>query len=217
MAGCDDQLVPVVALRVAGQQVEKRAGVFAEVGPAGEEAQVGVIPRGRRVVVARGQVNIPADAVVIAANHQRRLAVGLEADDPVDDVHAGFLKHAGLVDVVFLVEPGLELDERGHLFLVFGGACQRRDDRVGLGRAVQGHLDGQHLRIFRCLLDELHDRAERLVGMVNQQVLVADGGEDALALGERGGHLRLERGLFQVAEALELAQCQAGPSGRRGR
>ena len=42
--GGDDQLVPVVALRVAGQQVEQRAGVLAELGPAGEEAQVGVLP-----------------------------------------------------------------------------------------------------------------------------------------------------------------------------
>ena len=155
-------------------------------------------------------MNVPADAVVIAAHHQRRLAVGLEADDPVDDVDAGFLEHAGLVDVVFLVEPGLKLDERGHLLLVFGGTRQRRDDRVGLGRAVQGDLDGQHLGIFRRLLDELDDRAERLVGMVNQQVLVADGREDALALGQRGGHLGLERGLLEVAKPLELAESQKG-------
>ncbi len=79
---------------------------------------------------------------------------------------------------------------------------------IGLGRAVQGHLDGQHLRIFRGLLDELHDRAERFIRMVNQQVLVADRGENAFALGERGRHLGLERGLLQVAESLELAECQ---------
>ena len=64
------------------------------------------------------------------------------------------------------------------------------------------------LRIFRGLLDELHDRAERFVRMVNQEVLVADGGEDALALGQGGGHLRLERRLLQVAEPLELAERQ---------
>ena len=139
----DDQLVPVVGLRVAGQQVEERAGVFAELAAAGEEAQVGVQPGRRRVVVARGQVDVAADAVVLAAHDQRRLAVGLEADDSVDDVDAGFLEHAGLVDVVFLVEPGLELDQRGDLLAVFGGAGQRRDDRVGLGRAVERHLDGQ--------------------------------------------------------------------------
>ena len=50
--GGDDQLVPVVVLRVAGQQVEQRAGVFAELGAAGEEAQVGVLARRRRIVVA---------------------------------------------------------------------------------------------------------------------------------------------------------------------
>ncbi len=207
--GRDDQLVPVVGLRVAGQQVEERAGVLAEVGTAGEEAQVGVVPRGRRVVVAGAQVDVPADAVVVAAHHQRRLAVGLEADDAVDDVDARLLEHAGLVDVVFLVEPGLELDQGGHLLAVLGGTRQGGDDRVGLGRAVEGHLDGQDLGIFRGLLDELHDRAERLVRMVDQDVLVADGGEDALALGQRGGHLRLVGGLLEVAEPLELAEARS--------
>ena len=204
--GCDDQLVPVVALRVARQQVEERAGVFAELAAAGEEAQVGVEAGRRRVVVAGRQVHVAADAVVLAAHHQRRLAVGLEADDSVDDVNAGFLEHAGLVDVVFLVEPGLQLDECRHLLAVFGGPRQRRDDRVRLGRAVQGHLDRQRLRIFRGLFDELDDRSERLVGMMNQDVVVADGREDVLPLGERAGHLGLERGFFQIAKALDLAE-----------
>ena len=87
--GGDDQLVPVVAaLRVAGQQVEEVAGVLAELGAAGEEAEVGVEPRGGRVVVAGAEVDVAADAVVLAADDQGGLAVGLEADDAVDDVDA---------------------------------------------------------------------------------------------------------------------------------
>ena len=66
------------------------------------------------------------------------------------------------------------------------------------------------LGIFRGLLDELDDRAERLVGMVDQDVLVADGGEDVLPLGQGAGHLGLERRLLQVAEPLELAEGLQG-------
>ena len=109
--------------RVAGQQVKERAGVFAELGAAREETQVGVIPRRGGIVIASGKVNVSANAVVVAPHDQRCLAVCFESDDPVYDVHAGFLKHAGLVDVVFLIEPGLKLHERCHLLLVFGGAA----------------------------------------------------------------------------------------------
>ena len=174
----DDQLVPVVALRVAGQQVEQGAGVLAELGPAGEEAQVGVEPRGGRVVVAGAEVDVAADAVVLAAHDQRGLAVGLEADDPVDDVDAGLLERPGLDDVVLLVEPGLELDQRRHLLAVLGGAGQGGDDRVVVGGPVERLLDRQHLRVLGRLLDELDDRAERLVGVVDQDVVLADRAED---------------------------------------
>ena len=178
----DDQLVPVVCLRVACQKVKERTGVFAELAAASEEAEIGVRAGGGWVVVPRGEVNISPNAVMLAADDQRSLAMGFEAYDPVDDVHAGFLKHAGLVDVVFLIEPCLKLDQCSDLFAVFRRACQSGDDRVGLGRAVQRHLDGEDVGVFRSMFDELDDRAERLVGMVDQDVLVANCGEDAFAL-----------------------------------
>ena len=91
----DDQLLPVVPLRVAGQEVEQGAGVLAELGAAGEEAEVGVDPGGGRVVVAGAEVDVAADAVVLAADDQGGLAVGLQADHPVDDVDAGLLERRG--------------------------------------------------------------------------------------------------------------------------
>ena len=118
---------------------------------------------------------------MLAADHQRGLAVGLEADDAVDDVDAGLLEHPGLVDVVLLVEPGLQLDQGRDLLAVLGGAGQRVDDRVGVGGAVEGHLDGQDLGVLGGLLDELDHGAERFVGMVDQDVPLANGGEDVLA------------------------------------
>ena len=163
-----DQLVPGPSLGITGQQVEQGAGVFAELGAAGEEAQVGVEPGGGRVVIARAQVDVAADAVVLAADDERGLAVGLQSDDPVDDVNAGLLEHPGLVDVVFLVEPGLELDQGGDLLAVLGGAGQGADDRVGVGGAVEGHLDRQDLGVLGRLLDELDDGAERFVRVVHQ-------------------------------------------------
>ena len=47
--------------------------------------------------------DIPADAVMLTADDQRGLAMGLEPDDLVDDVDARLLEHAGLVDIALLV------------------------------------------------------------------------------------------------------------------
>ena len=66
------------------------------------------------------------------------------------------------------------------------------DGRVA-ARAVERHLDGQDVRVVGRLLDEpLHGPAKRLVRVVEQDVAVADGGEDVdrLVLVERLQALR---------------------------
>ena len=56
---------------------------------------------------------------------------------------------------------------------------QRAHDRRVLARgAVERRLDREHLRIFGGLLHELHDRIERFVRMVQQDVAFANLRED---------------------------------------
>ena len=78
---------------------------------------------------------------------------------------------------------------------------------LAVGGAVEGHLDGQDLGVLGGLLDELDHGAERLVRVVDQDVGLANGGEDALAGGHAGRHLRLEGRLLELAEPLELVQA----------
>ena len=175
------------------------------------------MPRRGRVVVARGEVDVAADAVVLAAHDQRDLAVGLEADHAVDDVDAGLLERAGLDDVVLLVEPGLQLDEGRDLLAVLGRAGQGGDDRVVVGRAVERLLDRQDVRVVGRLLDELDDRAERLVGVMDEDVLLADRGEDV----RRGWRTRrasaARTGAPSGRGTLRACRGRRGPSGRPGR
>src|SRR5437773_327554 len=91
------------------------------------------------------------------AHHQPGLAMRLQADDAVHDVHAGLFERTGPHDVVLLVEPGLELHERGHLLAVLGGTDQCRDDGARAARAIQGLLDREDSRILRRALDEIRD------------------------------------------------------------
>ena len=94
--------------------------------------------------------------------------MGLQPDEPVDDVHAGLLELARPDDVGLLVEPRLDLDEREHLLARLGGVDQRLDDRAVARGAVQRLLDGEHVGVGGRLLEErLHARRERLVRVVH--------------------------------------------------
>ena len=83
-----DQLPPLRQLAVAGEIVEQCRHVFAKRVVASEEAKIGVNAGRLRVVITGGQVDVAADAVFLAANHQGDLAVGFKTDEAVDDVDA---------------------------------------------------------------------------------------------------------------------------------
>ena len=117
--------------------------------------------------------------------------MGLELDEAVDDLDAGPLHLLGPPDVRLLVEARLELDQCGNRLSRLCSLGQRLDDRrIGRG-PVERLLDRDHVGVARRLLQELHDDVETLIGMVDEQVLLADRGEAvaavlADALGEAG-------------------------------
>ena len=106
-----------------------------------------------------------------------------EADDAVDHVHAGAFQLARPHDVRVFIEACFDFDERKHLLAGMGGVNQRVDDRRIAGCAVQRLLDGEHLRIGCCLREErLHGGREGVIGVVQQDVALADGGENVLRM-----------------------------------
>ena len=165
-----DQLARGAVLTDAGEQVEERGGILADIRAAGQQAQIGVEPRGRGIVVAGAQMHIAADAVVIAPHHQTDLGMDLVADHAIDHVHPGLLESPGPGDVVGLVEAGLQFHHHGDLLAVLHRVHQGAHDPAVAAGAVQGLLDGQDARIGRGLLQELQHAVETLVGMVQQQI-----------------------------------------------
>ena len=134
-------------------------------------------------------------------------------------MHAGAFELAGPRDVGVLVETSLDFHQSQHLLAGMSGVDQGVDDRrVGAG-AVQGLLDGQHLRVRGGLRKEgLHGSGEGVIGVMQQDVALADGGENILCAGGldlgdltvRGRH---ERTVLQVravhaAELKEHGQVQ---------
>jgi hypothetical protein len=117
-----------------------------------KQAEVGVEAGGLRVVVAGAEVGVAPQAVGLLPDDHAALAVGLVADEAEDDVHAGLLELAGPLDVVGLVEAGLELDSAVTCLPLLRGLDERADDgRVAAG-AVERLLDGQHAGIAGGLL-----------------------------------------------------------------
>ena len=181
-----DQLAILALAREAGQRVEEVADVGAERLLAREQPDVGVHPRRARVVVAGGDVHVAADAVELAPDDERDLGMRLEAGHAVGDVDAERLERARPVDVVRLLEPGLQLDEHRDLDAALRGLAERAHDRPVTRRAIQRHLDREHVVVARGRRDELLDGGrERVERVVHQQVALADDVEDgALRIAE---------------------------------
>ena len=129
VVGGDDQLPPAVPLRVAGKEIEDRRGILGDLLVGGEQAEVGVEQGGRRVVVAGAEVNVASQSVPLVADHHRELAVGLEIEEPEHNMDPSSLHLPRPADVVRLVKPGLELDQRRDMFPRLRRGDQRSGDR----------------------------------------------------------------------------------------
>ena len=213
--GRDQELAVLGRLPAARQVVEHQVGVGADVVVGGEVAEVGVLLGRDAVVVARAEVRVAADAVALAAHDLERLAVRLEADEAVDHVGALALQRLGPADVALLVEARLELDEDGDVLAVGRRLHELLDGRRVATAAVQRLLDGQHVRIVGGGAQELDHRVERVVGMVEQHVAVADGGEElgSFEPRERRRDRLHERGVLELgpvdgAGAPEAAEAE---------
>ena len=117
---------PIRRTRRSRERVEQVGDVAGERLRRGEQAEIRVLPSGARVVVPRADVRVAPQRRALAPHDERDLRVHLETDEAVDDVGAGRLERARPADVVLLVEPRLELDQRRDLL---AGARRRRGAR----------------------------------------------------------------------------------------
>ena len=167
------------------------------------------------MVVAGTEMRVGPDGAGFAAHHQRQFRVGFEFGEAEHHLDPGRLHRTGEADVGFLVEAGAQFHHGGDGFAGFRGLDQRLDDRAVAAGTVQRLLDGDHAGILRGLAQELHHDVETLVGVVDDDVLGANGGETiaaevADAFGEAGGvgleqEVRpvLDDELFQVGRRQE--------------
>ena len=174
-------LVEPLGFRVAGRVVEQAGCVVAEGPVRREEGQVRIDARIDRVVVAGAVMGVAAQPVLLPAHDQRQLAVRLEVDEPVHHERPGPLQVPGPADVGLLVETRLELDQGGDRLARLRRLDEGGDDGRVLRGPVERLLDRHHVGVARGLAQETHDDIEALIGVVNDDILGADGGEAVAA------------------------------------
>ena len=74
-------------------------------------------------------MDVALQCFAFATDHERQFSVGLQTDHAVDHVNAGLVEFSGPLDVVFLVKPRFQFDQRRDLFALFSRADQRRRNR----------------------------------------------------------------------------------------
>ena len=124
----------------------------------------------------------------------------LEADDTVKDLDAGVFHAARPADVGGFVEAGHELDDQCG-FLGGRGLDERGEDRRIVAGAVEGLLHGHDGRVFGALLDEVDDGVVGVVGVVEQDVVLAELVKDARGFAAEHEWLWSERLELEVGPA----------------
>src|SRR5918998_350793 len=209
--GGDEELLVLLVLGVAGEVVEEVGAVLGQLLVVGEVGEVRVDAGGAGVVVAGAEVEVAPQAVPLAADHEADLGVRLEADDAVGDVHAPRLELPRPRYVRLLVEAGLQLDQGGDLRLLVAGLGEGLDYGRVRPDPVEGLLYGEHLGVVRGGPDKVHDRGERVEGVVEEDVAVADGLGDRPRVPDLRRHPRRDgRGeqvpAVEVRELLQIRQ-----------
>ena len=160
------------------------------------------------MVVAGAEVDVAPQSSPLPAHHQNHLAVRLVAGNAVDDMRARLLQTIGQFDIGRLVEPRPEFDHHHHFLAGPGGLYQAVHQRRVRAGPVQRLLDGEHVGIDSGTVEEVHDRREGLVGMVQQDVALGDGVEYVRGLDQYLGDARGEGGILQLRRVDEVVHRQ---------
>ncbi len=140
--------------------------------------------------------------------------MGLPVDEAIDDLDARAFERRGPEQILLLVEARLQFDHCGDRLARFGSGDQRVDDRGLFARAVQRLLDRDDVGVGGGLFEEGEHHVERLVRVMDDDVLRLDRGEaiaaifaDPLGEARREGR-EFEIGAILVDDRVEIADAE---------
>ena len=99
--------VPAPRFRIAREHVKHRRRILPDHLRTGEIADIRVKLRRGIIVVARSEMDIAADAVLLSSHNKCYFTVGLKPDQSVNDMAACLFQLSRPDNVIFLVKPRL--------------------------------------------------------------------------------------------------------------
>ena len=150
------------------------------------------------MVVAGAQMGVAFELAFFTAHNQHHFGVDFVAEHAIHHVRAHGFELACPVDVVFFVKARHQFHHHGNLFTGRGGGHQR-GHQIGIAAgAVDGHFNRHHVRIARGLLNQAHGGLERLIGVVQQHVLLAHHVQQRAVFAQQLRGAGAVRGEFEV-------------------
>ena len=114
---------------------------------------------------------------------------------------ASLLHLAGPGDIIGLIEAGLQLDENRHLLFVAGGGDEGVQEGGIPASPIEGHLDREDLRVDGSLFEKRNDGLKTFVGMMKEDVVLADRLKAVPGGLKRRWEGRGEEGVVEVGES----------------
>src|SRR5690606_604949 len=205
--------------RVTGDEVEHPRYVAGNRWVDGEVTQVRINFGRDWVIIARADMAIAHQLALLPAHHLAQLRMGLQLYETEHHLRTRALQIARPADIGFFIETGLEFYQARHRFSGLRSHHQRLHDGAVRRGAIKRLLDRHHIRIARCLHEELRHHVEAFERMVDEDVLGADGREAVAAIvpdpfgeaGEIGRELQVRpvhvadlAGICQAEKAMNL-------------
>src|SRR5689334_14547885 len=129
----------------------------------------------------------------LPAHDQTCLRMNLVPDQSVNHMHSRFLEPPRPLNIICFVESRPQLHDGSRLLAVPDRGFKRTNDPWIAARAIKCLLYGQHVGIGCRFLQKIHDAAEILVGMMQQDIPLAYRGENICLIPQRTRYGRDER------------------------
>ena len=171
---CDQHRVCLARQALQGHVVKDGAGLLADLLSSRDEGQVGVQLACLFIIVAGADLRQVLILAVDAAGDKGQLGMDLVIVEAVEHSAARVLELLGPVDVVLLVKAGAQLDHRDDLLAVLGSGDQGVHDLGVAGHAVERHFDRHNVGVSTRAQQHLDKRANALVRVGQQHVMLAD-------------------------------------------
>ena len=149
---------------------------------AGEQAGVG-IERGCLLIKVSGTyIGITGQFVSlpVAAQHKGYFGMYLQSGQAEQDIDAGCFHHLGGCQVVLLIEAGFQLHENGYFLAILRSGYQGVDNGGVFRDTILGDHNLAYGRLVYGFVQEMDEVLERVVGIVQQQILFLHIPEDGL-------------------------------------